>query len=116
MKVSITLNILAIITILLPSHILGLYGFHWNDTTYNFQQALNILNNKEINQDFFTHIPGFSFLLEAFFLKIFGTTYENHRNFGLIFPITQYLCSVLVVSKILYNFNQKNYHGFTPDI
>ena len=109
LKVTIILNILVITTILLPWHITGLYGFDWTDTTYNFQQALNILNNKKINQDFFLHVPGFSFLLEAFFLKIFGITYENHRNLGLIFPITQYMCSFLVVSKILHNYNQKNY-------
>ena len=67
LKVTIILNILVITTILLPWHITGLYGFDWTDTTYNFQQALNILNNKKINQDFFLHVPGFSFLLEAFF-------------------------------------------------
>ena len=84
MKISITFNVFIILILLLPWHIFGLYGFDWYDPGYNFQQALNILNNKKINQDFFTHIPGFSFFLEALLLKIFGITFENHRNFGLI--------------------------------
>ena len=109
MKISIPFNIFIILIILLPWHISGLYGFDWTDPAYNFQQALNILNNKKINQDFFTHIPGLSFFLEALLLKSFGITFENHRNFGLIFPITQYLCSVLFLSKILSDYKLKNY-------
>jgi hypothetical protein len=109
LKLLIILNIFLILNILLPWHIRGLYGFDWTDTTYSFQEALNILNDKKINKDFFSHIPGLSFILEAFFLKIFGISYQNHRNFGLIFPIIQYACLVLIISKILYYHNQKNY-------
>ena len=109
LKPLIILNIFLILNILLPWNIRGLYGFDWTDTTYSFQEALNILNDKKINKDFFSHIPGLSFILEAFFLKIFGISYQNHRNFGLIFPIIQYACLVLIISKILYYHNEKNY-------
>ena len=109
-KFYLVFNFLFILSLLLPAHINGLYGFDWTDTTFDFQQALNILNNQDIGKDFFTHIPGFSYISEAFFLNFFGVSFENHRNLGLIFPIIEYLCCYLIIFKILTLNNQKNYH------
>jgi len=109
-KFYLVFNFLFILSLLLPAHFNGLYGFDWTDTTFDFQQALNILNNQDIGKDFFTHIPGFSYISEAFFLNFFGVSFENHRNLGLIFPIIEYLCCYLIIFKILALNNQKNYH------
>ena len=64
----------------------GLYGFDWEDTTYHFQQALNVYNGDVIGDNLRSHVPGLSFWIEAQLFNYFGAEFLVHRTLGLIFP------------------------------
>ena len=44
------------LTLIYPWHWNGLYGFDWTDTTYHFQQALNVYRGAVIGADFANNI------------------------------------------------------------
>jgi hypothetical protein len=60
----------------------GLYGLDWTDSTYTFQEALNVLNGLIPHKDTSPPVPGLSFVLEAWALKLFGVNYFVHRWLG----------------------------------
>ena len=62
----------------------GLYGLDWTDSTYTFQEALNVLNGLIPHKDTSPAVPGLSFVLEAWALKFLGVNYFVHRWLGFI--------------------------------
>lgn len=74
----------AVLVFLLPGFVRALYGLDWTDTSYHFQEALNVLHGRYPHADFRTHVGGLSFLVEAWILKIFGAEYAIHRYLGLV--------------------------------
>ena len=86
----------------------GLYGFDWTDTTFHFQQALNIFNKYEIGSDFRSHVPGLSFWIEAQFFKFFGANFIVHRFLGLIFPLISMIALVLIFNNALVDLNLRD--------
>lgn len=86
----------------------GLYGFDWTDTTYHFQQALNIYNGKILGADFRSHVPGLSFWIEAQFFKFFGAKFIVHRVLGLLFPFVAMTCLAIIISLSLKELRQQD--------
>jgi hypothetical protein len=80
----------------MPSFHAGLYGLDWTDTTYNFQEAINVVNGLRPHNGFSTHVGGLSFLIEGVLLKYFGADYFIHRALGFLI----YVISVTLVYKI----------------
>jgi hypothetical protein len=101
-------HIILVSVLLFSWHFQGLYGFDWTDTTYHFQEAINIANGLKLNQDFFSHVPGLSFLVEGQVLKIFGKNFYVHRNAGLIFPLIHYFCIFILFYEILKKIKKEN--------
>lgn len=85
-KLYFLLIVLLFLILIYPWYWNGLYGFDWTDTTYHFQQALNVYNGASIGADFQSHTPGLSFWMEAQLFKIFGADFMVHRQLGLLFP------------------------------
>ncbi len=87
--------------LVLPWFTRGLYGFDWTDTTYHFQQALNVQQGREIGADFHSHVPGLSFWLEAMVLEITGADFRVHRYLGLIAPAVTFLALAAIFHSLL---------------
>ena len=101
-------HIFLISVFLLSWHFQGLYGFDWTDTTYHFQQAINIANGLKLNEDFFSHVPGLSFVIEGQILNFFGKNYHIHRNVGLFFPLIHYFCIFILFYEIFKQLKKEN--------
>lgn len=84
--ISALLTTIALSINLLPWFLSGLYGLDWSDTSYHFQQALNVYNGLLPQRDFHSHVPGLSFVIESKFLSFFGPHFLAHRALGILAP------------------------------
>ena len=82
--------------LLIPSFLRGLYGIDWTDSTYTFQEALNVINGLVPQKDTNPPVPGLSFLVEAWILKLFGVNYYVHRFLGLAISLLTFLSCYIV--------------------
>jgi hypothetical protein len=70
--------------IIIPPFIRGLYGIDWTDTTFHYQEAINIINGRFPFKDFLSPVLGLSFYIEAYLFKLGSPTYLFHRGLGLL--------------------------------
>jgi hypothetical protein len=82
-----TLSITLLTLLLTSGFYRGLYGLEWTDSTYTFQEALNVLNGLVPHRDTSPPVPGLSFVIEALVLKLFGANYFIHRCLGFVVSV-----------------------------
>ena len=95
----------AVSLILMPSFYAGLYGLDWTDTTYNFQEAINVVNGLRPHNEFSTHVGGLSFLIEGVFLKYFGADYFIHRVLGFLINVISITLLYKIAERVTKNSN-----------